>query len=69
MDQQAVIKFRTQGAGGAYVNFMMEGEERIRATYRHNYKRLAQVKAKYDPDNFFRVNQHIQPDLVAEVTV
>jgi FAD/FMN-containing dehydrogenase len=51
------------GAGGAYVNFMMdgEGEDRIRATYRENYERLAQIKAKYDPDNFFRVNQNIVP--------
>jgi hypothetical protein len=50
------------GAGGAYVNFMMdEGEERIRATYRGNYERLSNVKAKYDPGNFFRVNQNIRP--------
>jgi FAD/FMN-containing dehydrogenase len=50
------------GAGGAYLNFMMEeGDERIRATYRGNYKRLAEVKAKYDPENFFRVNQNIRP--------
>ncbi|HZQ55061.1 MAG TPA: FAD-binding oxidoreductase [Bryobacteraceae bacterium] len=50
------------GAGGAYVNFMMEeGEERIRATYGGNYARLQRIKAKYDPDNFFCVNQNIQP--------
>ena len=50
------------GAGGAYLNFMMEeGEDRIRATYRGNYDRLAAVKAKYDPGNFFRVNQNIRP--------
>jgi hypothetical protein len=50
------------GAGGAYMNFMMEeGEDRIRATYRGNYNRLAAVKAKYDPGNFFRVNQNIRP--------
>jgi FAD/FMN-containing dehydrogenase len=50
------------GAGGAYVNFMMEeGEDRIRATYRDNYDRLAAIKAKYDPGNFFRVNQNIKP--------
>jgi FAD/FMN-containing dehydrogenase len=50
------------GAGGAYVNFMMEeGDDRIRATYRDNYDRLAAVKAKYDPENFFRVNQNIKP--------
>ncbi|MGH9646303.1 MAG: BBE domain-containing protein [Bryobacteraceae bacterium] len=46
------------GAGGAYVNFMMEeGEDRVRASY----ERLAKVKAKYDPENFFRVNQNIKP--------
>jgi hypothetical protein len=51
------------GAGGAYVNFMMdEGEDRVRATYRGNYERLAAVKAKYDPENFFRVNQNIRPE-------
>ena len=49
--------------GGAYVNFMMddEGDERIRATYRDHYDRLAAVKAVYDPDNLFRVNQNIRP--------
>ncbi|MDQ1468717.1 MAG: hypothetical protein QOJ99_197 [Bryobacterales bacterium] len=50
------------GAGGAYLNFMMEeGDERIRATYRGNYDRLAAIKAKYDPGNFFCVNQNIKP--------
>jgi FAD/FMN-containing dehydrogenase len=49
-------------AGGAYVNMMMdEGQERVRASYRDNYARLARVKAAYDPDNVFRVNQNIQP--------
>jgi FAD/FMN-containing dehydrogenase len=49
-------------AGGAYVNFMMEeGQERVEATYRGNYERLAMVKAKYDPDNLFSVNQNIRP--------
>jgi hypothetical protein len=52
------------GAGGAYVNFMMEneGEERIRATYHNNYDKLVELKTKYDPKNFFRVNQNIPPD-------
>src|SRR6478672_11308128 len=51
------------GAGGAYVNFMMEGEgeDRIRATYGDNYDRLAQIKARYDGGNFFNVNQNIRP--------
>ncbi len=49
-------------AGGAYVNFMMdEGEERIKATYRDTYARLASIKKKYDPTNLFRVNQNIKP--------
>jgi FAD/FMN-containing dehydrogenase len=48
-------------AGGAYINFMMdEGKERVKASYRENYAKLAQVKSKYDPNNFFRVNQNIQ---------
>jgi len=47
---------------GAYLNFMMEeGEDRIRATYGDNYDRLAAIKKKYDPANFFRVNQNIKP--------
>jgi FAD/FMN-containing dehydrogenase len=48
--------------GGAYVNFMMEeGQERVRATYRDNYERLTAIKATYDPDNLFHVNQNIPP--------
>jgi FAD/FMN-containing dehydrogenase len=48
---------------GAYVNFMMhdEGQERVKATYRDNYERLAAIKKTYDPDNFFRMNQNIRP--------
>jgi hypothetical protein len=49
-------------AGGAYVNMMMdEGQERVRASYRDNYPRLAAIKAEYDPYNLFSVNQNIQP--------
>jgi FAD/FMN-containing dehydrogenase len=48
--------------GGAYVNMMMdEGQERVQASYRGNYPRLAKVKAQYDPGNFFHVNQNIRP--------
>lgn len=53
---------RPYGMGGGYVNFMMdEGLERVEASYGDNYARLARIKAKYDPENFFRVNQNIRP--------
>ena len=49
-------------AGAAYVNFLMdEGTDRIRATYGANYERLARIKARFDPDNVFRLNQNIEP--------
>ena len=50
------------GAGGSYVNFLMDdGQERLQATYRDNFERLAQVKRRVDPGNLFRVNQNIRP--------
>lgn len=51
-------------AGGAYINFMMqEGDERIKATYGKNHDKLVEVKTKYDPQNLFRVNQNIKPQV------
>ena len=48
--------------GGSYANFMMEeGQERVQAAYGSNYARLAEIKAKYDPENVFHVNQNIKP--------
>jgi berberine-like enzyme len=46
-----------------YVNFLMdEGEDRVRQAYRaEKYDRLKTLKRKYDPDNFFRINQNIPP--------
>jgi len=50
-------------AGGAYLNFIMnEGQDRIKASYKDNYERLTKIKRKYDPDNFFRINQNILPN-------
>jgi hypothetical protein len=52
-------------AGGAYVNMMMdagdEGQDRVRAAYGDHYDRLARIKAEYDPDNLFHINQNIAP--------
>ncbi|MGW1813094.1 FAD-binding oxidoreductase [Streptomyces sp. NPDC002125] len=49
--------------GGAYVNFLGAGEsqDRVRATYRGHYDRLAEVKRTYDPHNLFHANQNIEP--------
>jgi FAD binding domain-containing protein/berberine-like enzyme len=49
-------------AAGVYLNFIGdEGQERVQASYRENYARLADIKQKYDPTNLFRNNQNIQP--------
>jgi FAD/FMN-containing dehydrogenase len=47
-----------------YVNFLMEeGQERVREAYgAEKYDRLKALKRRYDPDNFFRLNQNIPPD-------
>jgi len=50
-------------ASGAYVGFLgSEGEERKRSAYtEESYRRLAAIKAKYDPTNVFHLNQNIEP--------
>ena len=52
-----------QGDAGAYVNFLGdEGEARVRAAYPGDaWDRLAAIKATYDPDNLFRLNQNVPP--------
>jgi hypothetical protein len=48
--------------GAVYLNDLEnEGAARARAAYGENYTRLAQIKRKYDPANFFRINQNIKP--------
>jgi hypothetical protein len=49
-------------SGGVYVNDLGdEGGERVRSAYGANYERLVALKTKYDPTNFFRMNQNITP--------
>jgi FAD/FMN-containing dehydrogenase len=48
--------------GGVYVNFLTQDEgDRVAAAYGPHYDRLVQVKNRFDPKNFFRVNQNIKP--------
>lgn len=55
---QGIKPFST---GGNYVNFQTADEpaERTEASYRGNFQRLQAAKARYDPDNLFRVNRNI----------
>ncbi|MBR0724151.1 FAD-binding oxidoreductase [Bradyrhizobium manausense] len=50
-------------APGRYVNYLDDDEARdsVVAAYGQNYRRLQQIKTKYDPNNFFRMNQNIRP--------
>ena len=54
---------RKYSTGGTYVNFLTEEEQddRLQAAYGTSLGRLAEVKAKWDPANFFRVNKNIAP--------
>ena len=46
----------------AYLNFLMdEGEQRVKDSFGENYRRMVELKNKYDPTNFFRLNQNIAP--------
>lgn len=50
-------------AAGRYVNYLDDDEtgDPVAAAYGPNYRRLQQIKARYDPKNFFRMNQNIRP--------
>ena len=55
---------RAHSSGGVYLNFpgfLEEGEQLLREGYGQNYKRLVEVKTRYDPTNLFRLNANIEP--------
>jgi len=52
---------RPYAMAGGYLNFQMDEPDRVRGMYGANYDRLARIKAHYDPENVFRVNQNIKP--------
>ena len=55
----ATAQFAT---GGVYVNFMPDDEgDRVESAYGVNHARLSEIKKKYDPTNFFHLNQNIKP--------
>ncbi len=58
-------EMRQGTSGGIYLNFLSDGDDNeamLRASYGDaNFERLVAVKTKYDPENFFRLNQNIQP--------
>ncbi|MDH4034361.1 MAG: FAD-binding oxidoreductase, partial [candidate division Zixibacteria bacterium] len=55
---------RSFSTGGTYINFLTEEEigDRINDAYGENYQRLVEIKTKWDPDNFFRMNKNIAPN-------
>lgn len=59
-------RLRPFSTGGNYVNFQTadEDERRVRATYREDFDRLVELKRRYDPDNVFRSNRNVRPDVV-----
>jgi FAD/FMN-containing dehydrogenase len=60
--QEFAAEMRSFGAIDSYVNYLgEEGAPAVKASYGANYERLALLKKKYDPDNFFRFNQNIPP--------
>ena len=56
-------------SAGVYVNFLDSDDDtsRVRDAYGDDtYRRLAEVKAKYDPDNVLHHNKNIQPAMSAD---
>ena len=50
-------------ASGVYSNYLAgdESDARVRAAYGRSWDRLVVLKRKFDPDNFFRLNQNVNP--------
>jgi hypothetical protein len=61
--RQFYNRLQPHSPGSSYLNFpgFMEEEGLVEKAYGRNYARLATIKAKYDPQNLFRLNQNIKP--------
>lgn len=66
--RRAWADMQPYSTGGTYLNFLTadEGPDRTQAALGSAMQRLAAIKARWDPDNFFRVNRNIQPAAIAE---
>jgi FAD/FMN-containing dehydrogenase len=64
--REAYAAIEPYANGRIYANLMggdqMTDESEVRAAFGENYERLVALKRKYDPTNFFRLNQNINPD-------
>jgi FAD/FMN-containing dehydrogenase len=61
-DVEAVAaKLRPYATGGSFLNFLLDADRTAEAYTEADYRRLTEVKAKYDPDNVFRANHNIPP--------
>lgn len=61
--RETYAKMEPFAAAGRYVNYLGDDEsvDPAPAAYGSNYRRLRELKSKYDPKNFFRMNQNIRP--------
>jgi len=67
--RQLFAQLRPAMTPGVYINFMSGDEDdRTHEAYRERWDRLVAVKSKYDPGNFFRLNQNISPRTAATKT-
>ena len=66
-DYYEAIHPHSDSAGG-YINFMSDDDDhRVADNFGANYRRLAAVKATYDPENLFHINQNIDPAAAEQV--
>lgn len=61
--RDAWSELKAFSTGGTYINFLTtdDGADRERAALGNAIEHLATIKAKWDPDNFFRTNRNIKP--------
>jgi len=58
---RGVVQALTPWASGGHILGALDADEEANSAFGSNLPRLAAVKKRYDPTNFFRVNQNIKP--------